>query len=239
MAEQIVIDPGFCGPDGIGNGGYVCGRLASFVDGDAEVTLRKPAPLGEPLTVVRSDGGHAALQRGGELIAEAAPASPGEGFSVPDAPTLAGAQEASTHYVGHVHTLYPNCFVCAPGRTKDGMRIFAGPIAGTSNGAGLLASPWRPEARFADATGAVRPEFIWSALDCPGGFAINDEPAKLILLGRMSARQFGPVVVGEEHIVTAWAMGGEGRKRISGTAVFSADGELKASARSLWILPRA
>ena len=37
----------------------------------------------------------------------------------------------------------------------------------------------------------------------------------------------------------AWAMGGEGRKLISGTAVFSAAGDLKASARSVWILPRA
>ena len=53
-------------------------------------------------------------------------------------------------------------------------------------------TPWLPEARFADDAGAVRPEFIWSALDCPGGFVINDEPAVMILLGRMSALQSAP-----------------------------------------------
>ncbi len=237
MTERFIVDPGFCGPDGIGNGGYVCGRLASLIGGAAEVTLRKPAPLGEPLTVDRPGEGRVSISYGGELIAEAG-AAPDEDFGVPSAPAFAAAQEASTRYVGHVHTVYPNCFVCGPNRMDDGMRIFAGPIDG-GGGGGILASPWRPEARFADETGAVRPEFLWSALDCPGGFAINDDPGAMILLGRMSARQYGPVMVGEEHIVIGWGMGGEGRKRISGTAVYSAAGELRASARSVWILPRA
>ncbi len=237
MTEQIIVDPGFCGPDGIGNGGYVCGRVAALIGGVAEVTLRKPAPLGEPLTVDRPGDGHVSILHGGELIAEAG-AAPDEDFDVPGAPDLAAARDASTRYVGHVHTLYPNCFVCGPNRMDDGMRIFAGPIDG-AGGAGVLASSWRPDARHGDETGAVRPEFVWSALDCPGGFAINDDPDAMILLGRMSARQFAPVMVGEEHIVIGWRMGGEGRKRISGTAIFSAAGELRARARSIWILPRA
>lgn len=236
MADEIVIDPGFCGPDGIGNGGYVGGRLASFIDGVAEVTLRKPAPLGEPLAVERSGDGRVSILRGGEIIAEAA-AAPDADFDVPDAPALAQAREARARYVGHTHSLYPNCFVCGPNRMKDGMQIFAGPLGGA--GAGVLASPWLPQARFADDSGAVRPEFVWSALDCPGGFAINDDPDAMILLGRMSARQVAPVTAGEEHIAIGWRMGGEGRKRISGTAIFSAAGELKASARATWILPRA
>lgn len=236
MTEQIVVDPRFCGPDGIGNGGYVCGRLASFFGGAAEVTLRKPAPLGEPLTVDRPGDGRVSIRHGEALIAEAT-AAPEEDFSVPGAPALAAAKEASTHYVGHIHTLFPNCFVCGPNRTEDGMHIFAGPIDG--GGDGVLASPWQPDARFGDERGAVRPEFVWSALDCPGGFAINDDPDAMILLGRMSARQIAPVMVGEEHIVIGWGMGGEGRKRVSGTAIFSAAGELRASARSIWILPRA
>ena len=238
VTEQLVIDPGFCGPDGIGNGGYVCGRLASFLDGDAEVTLRKPAPLGEPLDVVHSGEGRVSLYHGETLIAEAC-AAPEEDFSVPDAPSLTEAQAASKRYAGHVHTLFPNCFVCAPARTEDGMQVFAGPVDGPVGGGGLLASPWLPDSRFADDRGAVRPEFIWSALDCPGGFAINGDPAVRILLGRMSARQIAPVRAGEEHIVVGWAMGGEGRKRISGTAIYSAAGALKASVRSVWVLPRA
>lgn len=241
MTEQIVIDPRFCGPDGIGNGGYVCGRMAFLIGGAAEVTLRKPAPLGEPLTVERPGDGRVSILHGGELVAEAA-AAPDEEFSVPGAPDLAAARDASTRYAGHVHTLYPNCFVCGPNRMDDGMRIFAGPMdrAGDGGGdGGILASPWRPDAGFGDESGAVRPEFVWAALDCPGAFAINDDPDAMILLGRMSARQIAPVMVGEEHIVIGWGMGGEGRKRFSGTAVFSAAGELRASARSIWILPRA
>lgn len=238
VTEQLVIDPGFCGPDGIGNGGYVCGRLASFLDGDAEVSLRKPAPLGEPLDVVRSGEGRVSLYHGETLIAEAC-AAPREDISVPDAPSLTEAQAASKRYAGHAHTLFPNCFVCAPGRRDDGMHVFAGPVDGPADGGGLLASPWLPDSRFADDRGDVRPEFIWSALDCPGGFAINDDPPLRILLGRMSARQIAPVRVSEKHIVVAWAMGGEGRKRVSGTAIFSAPGDLKARARSVWILPRA
>ena len=104
MTEQIVVEPRFCGPDGIGNGGYVCGRVAAFIDGAAEVTLRKPAPLGEPLSVARPGDGRVSILHGGELIAEAA-AAPYEDFSVPDAPALAAAQDASTRYVGHVHKI--------------------------------------------------------------------------------------------------------------------------------------
>ena len=45
MTEQMVVEPRFCGPDGIGNGGYVCGRVAAFIGGAAEVTLRRRANL--------------------------------------------------------------------------------------------------------------------------------------------------------------------------------------------------
>jgi len=39
------------------NGGYACGRLASFVDADeVEVTLRLPPPLDRPLRVEATDG---------------------------------------------------------------------------------------------------------------------------------------------------------------------------------------
>ena len=107
---------------------------------------------------------------------------------MPDAPSLTEAQAASKRYAGHVHTLFPNCFVCAPARTEDGMHVFAGPV----DGGGLLASPWLPDSRFADEAAVVWPEFIWSALDCPGGFAINGDPPLRILLGRMSIRQIAP-----------------------------------------------
>jgi len=51
MARSVVIDERFCGPPGIGNGGYVAGRLALTLAGApervVEVTLRRGNPLAE------------------------------------------------------------------------------------------------------------------------------------------------------------------------------------------------
>ena len=38
----LTIPSRFNGPAGVGNGGYVCGRIAAYVDGPATVTLRRP-----------------------------------------------------------------------------------------------------------------------------------------------------------------------------------------------------
>ena len=55
---SIIIDKRYCGPPNSGNGGYVCGLLASHIEGSAEITLRAPPPLGRPLNIVgRVDGG--------------------------------------------------------------------------------------------------------------------------------------------------------------------------------------
>jgi len=44
-----------------------------------------------------------------------------------------------------------------------------------------------------------------------------------------------PVRAGEPHVVISWPIEIDGRKRHSGSALFTADGELLASARALWI----
>jgi hypothetical protein len=69
VADQITIPKRFCGPPESGNGGYVCGLLAGYVNGDAEVTLRLPPPLDRPLDVVR-ESGVARLMEGDKLVAE-------------------------------------------------------------------------------------------------------------------------------------------------------------------------
>jgi len=52
----LIIPSRFCGPPGSGNGGYVCGRIAAYVDGPATVTLRRPTPLGAPMAIERDRG---------------------------------------------------------------------------------------------------------------------------------------------------------------------------------------
>ena len=53
----LTIPSRFNGPAGVGNGGYVCGRIAAYVDGPATVTLRQAAPAGHP------DGGRTRRRR--------------------------------------------------------------------------------------------------------------------------------------------------------------------------------
>jgi hypothetical protein len=51
----------------------------------------------------------------------------------------------------------------------------------------------------------------------------------------MTAGVEAPVAAGEEHVVVAWPIATEGRKRHAGAAVMSADGRPLAVARALMI----
>jgi hypothetical protein len=46
------------------------------------------------------------------------------------------------------------------------------------------------------------------------------------------------MVGGEPHVVAGWPVGEDGRKRFAGSAVFGADGSVRAFARSTWLVPR-
>jgi hypothetical protein len=144
---------------------------------------------------------------------------------VPAPVSVEEAEEASKGYPGFQHHAYPTCFTCGPER-DDGLRIFPGPVEGRD---GLVASPWTPE--------EVRPEIIWAALDCPGGWAVDDFQREGVMLGRMAAGIRELPRVGERHVVVGWPVGEEGRKRHAGSALYSASGEVLALARSTWIVP--
>jgi hypothetical protein len=128
---------------------------------------------------------------------------------------------------------FPTCFVCGPDReVPDGMRVFAGPVEGRR----LFAAPWTPDASLAGADGAVLPEFLWSVLDCPSGnVAMLLEDADTSVLGRFSAELFAPVEAGEPQVAIGWPIGRDGRKLETGAAIFTADGELCAAARAIWV----
>ncbi len=112
-------------------------------------------------------------------------------------------------------------------------------FAGAVEGREVVASPWTPPSWTADAAGHVLPEFVWAVLDCPTYFALYmDGELPMSVLGRLSARIDAPVLAGEEHVVIAWPMESDGRKRHAGAAVLSPDGEALAVARALLIEPR-
>ncbi len=53
----------------------MCGVVAGFISGAAEVTLRRPPPLDRPLEVQRLERSGVVLRDGETVIAEGAPAA--------------------------------------------------------------------------------------------------------------------------------------------------------------------
>jgi hypothetical protein len=230
----------FCGPPGSGNGGYVCGRIAGYLDGLVTVTLRQPPPLATPMAVERDSGSSVRIRHGRTLIAEASssPASPA--LEIPGPVSMAEARMAAGRAHYYCDPVFPDCFVCGTGRRSgDGLRIFPGPVAGRP----LWAAPWTPDASVTDAGGRVRPEVAWAALDCPSGIA-TAEAAGLtqdtpILLGRMTASLAVLPVAGDQCLVIAWPGERDGRKLTAGSALLGPGGQVLAAARTVWLtVPR-
>ena len=229
MSEQITIDRRFLGPPKTANGGYACGLVAGLVGDTAEVTLRLPPPIDKPLDVRRHDDGRVALLDGESVVAEGIPTT--LEIEIPEPVSFSDAEEAAKSFPWFERNPYKTCFVCGPDRNEgDGLRIFAGPVAERD----IVAAPWTPDASLSDGNGAVRPEFVWSALDCPGAFAFIESADDLVLLGRLAARLIEPVQVSQRYVVIGWQLGSEGKKLYSGTALYSEAGTLHAFAKATW-----
>jgi len=233
MTQTITIAQRYCGPPETGNGGYVCGLLAEFIDGPALMRLQEPTPLDVAMEV-RQAQSEVELIRGAAVIATARRTE--VALAVPRAPDYAQAEAAAREYRGFKSHPFPHCFVCGPHRKAgDGLRIFPGKLAGT----GMVASPWVPDASLADSSGLVRPEFLWAALDCPGAFSFEVAEGTPVLLGELAASISGRVKAGERCVVIGWELTRDGRRHFTGTALFSGSGELRGLARSTWFeMPR-
>jgi len=251
----VIIEPRYCGPPDVGNGGYVGGLLAAHVDpaGAAEVTLRRPAPLGVELTVKSEGNGQAVLLNGTELVAEASALairqevrSPKDGFGVlgspPPAPVAAAqAREAGRRAgprLNREQHPFPGCFVCGPDRgpADGGLGIIPGPLPGRD----LLADEWRPGEELAGENGQVRTEFVWAALDCAGGHGANQPGLPPYVLGRLKVRPLRPVLAGHSYVVVGWLLAIGGRKIAAGSVVYNSSGKAAAVALGTWLpLPGA
>ena len=230
---EISIDSRFRGPDRSGNGGYVCGRIASLIDGPASVRLRMPPPLDTALQLETDELTRGArLSHGSAVVGEGVPGGPE--LQAPPAIDLAAAEAAAEQFVGFDLHAFPHCFVCGPRRSDgDGLRIFTGPVAGAPEG--TVAAPWRVDASLAEG-GAVDEAFIWAALDCPSAFALLPiKSGKTIVLGELSVRIERPVAVGKTYVAQAWPISQDGRKHMAGSAIHDLDGQLIGVARATWI----
>lgn len=224
----------FNGPQTSGNGGYTSGVLAARVGEPAEVNLRSPVPLDAPLELAEGEEGALGLRDGETLIAEARPLADFE-LEVPARVNLEEAKAAAANYRGLDDGLFSHCFVCGRAR-KDGFDVFAGRVEGRD----LVATPWTPPSWTAGSEGSVQPEFVWAALDCPTYFACHlEDELTLSMLVRQRGQILAPISPEQEHVVIAWPIEIDGRKRLAGAAVLTAAGDVLASADALLIEPRS
>jgi hypothetical protein len=229
--QLTVIDPRFCGLPEIAHGGYVAGVIAAALGGaSTEVRLRRPVPPGRHLSLERADPELVELRDGEALLADGAPAE--LSLDVPPPVTLEEAKAASMRFPGLHGHLFPGCFGCGPARgAGDGLRMFAGPVAGRR----LVAAPWVPAAEAADAAGQVPGELVWAALDCPQLWSLMlHVPAATpdrVVTAALATRLEQPVVAGEPHVLIAWPIGRDGRTWLAGAALFGPGGELCAVGR--------
>jgi hypothetical protein len=238
MTGSLTVAARFCGPPDSGNGGYVCGLIAGYLNGPAEVTLRLPPPLERPLAIERDGHGSLRVLEGQSLIAEATGCPGGPALRLPGSVSVERARAAGARSQLRMHPAlhpFPTCFVCGPDRAPgDGMRIFVGPVPGAE----LSADVWYPGEDLMGTDGQIGPEFIWAVLDCAGGAAaLWDAVAdgERFLLGRLSVCQRGEVKAGEPHVVTGWRLAAQDRKVLAGSALFTASGQAVAVAEATWI----
>jgi hypothetical protein len=245
----LVVPARFRGPASSGNGGWVAGALARHVRGAAAVRVRlsSPPPLDVPMDVALlddaaidsaapdRDAAAVRLVHDGHVVAQASAATAGDAapYADPDAfVTREDAARAAAHYPGAQDHPFPSCYVCSPVRA-DGLRLAPGRLP--AGEAGRTATPWTPDASVDRGDGLVDEPTLWAALDCPGGWTF-DVVGRPMVLGTMTAVLGRRPAVGEPCVVTGTARGTQGRKALSTTTLWSADGERLAHAAAVWIL---
>jgi hypothetical protein len=236
-ATSLTIAARFAGPTRSGNGGYTSGRLASCLSSTepVTVTLRQPPPLDTELTIAtgvaeRGTDELRLLSPDGSVVAVAAPG----GFDAepPGSVSIEEARAAESSYAGLTGHPFPGCFVCGPDREPgDGLRLSPGRPR-----TGRTACTWTPDASLAAGAGSASTaaEFVWAALDCPGGWASDLENRPLVL-GRMTAAYDQLPLLEEAYVVVGAVLGSERRKTYTGSALYDADGRLIARAEHTWI----
>ena len=233
----VTIPAHFHGPPESGNGGYTCGLAAvALGTAPAQVRLRIPPPLDRPLRMEHR-GELKVLLDGDKVVAEVrladvdmeTPSPIGYGAAI----DALGRFDVDAYASEHA---FPTCFTCGPLRGPgEGLRIFPAPVAGRP---GLVVSPWVPDESYADDDGLIRDEIVWAALDCPSGLVwiFGDPPTGPAVLGQLAVSIVRRPSPGDELVVAGWRTDADGRKCHSGSAVWTAGGDLIAKGQAIWIL---
>lgn len=230
QSDEVQVHRRFRGPPASGNGGYVAGLVAEWVDGPAEVTLLAPIPLEVPLHRRRDDAEVTLFDATTDYV-RARPLNGPLQIDPPGPPTEDEIEAAAVSFPGESGHPIPGCFVCGTERGPgDGLCIYPG----ESPHRDVAVAEWVPDEELADEHGHICERYIWAVLDCPSYFGLG-EPRPLALLARLTASIERPVSPGERLSVTGWEISREGRKHHSATVIHDEAGEVVAVARALWI----
>jgi hypothetical protein len=154
--------------------------------------------------------------------------------TLPDPISLDKARAAGERFEGFTRHPFPECFACGHERVAgDGLRIFTGEVGQGVNGEKQLAGVWHPDPSVLDGDGFVRPEVVWAALDCPGGWAIPEKVATIALQVEILDRVPGD----RPLIVRGWIQRPIERTRKSryaGSAVLDETGRVLALGSAIW-----
>ena len=230
QSDEVQVHRRFRGPPTSGNGGYVAGLVAEWIDGPAQIDLLAPIPLEVPLHRRRDDG-EVMLFDSQRNYARAEPLDDPLDFEVPGPPTEDELEAAAMSFPGPGGHPIPGCFVCGTERAPgDGLCIFPG----ESPHRDVAVAEWVAGQDLAGEDGHVEERYLWAVLDCPSYFGLC-EPRPLALLARIAARIDRPVSPGEQLRLTGWELSREGRKHLAATVIHDQAGEVVAVAKSLWI----
>lgn len=233
----VTIPSHFHGPPTSGNGGYTCGVAAAALgSGTARVRLLVPPPLDRPLAVEHR-GETVVLVDGDVVVAEARPAA--VDVEPPEPVGYEAAAAAREHFDVDAYAAahaFPTCFTCGPGRGPDEGLHFV--PAQPEDRPDLVVSPWVPDTTYCDDDGLVRAEVLWAALDCPSGLAwiARDADVEAAVLGQFAVEVLRRPSAGERLVLCGWQAGAEGRRRHSGSAVWTEAGDLLAKGEATWIV---
>jgi hypothetical protein len=229
VGSPLIVHHRFKGPPHSAHGGYICGLIAAATGANVRVRLFNPPPLDTEFEMTARPPDEWRVTHGKDTIATAVRTE--VRVQVPNAPSYVQAMDASLHFPGFKKDVFSNCFVCGQHRPPgDGLRVFPGHVPGTL----VYAAPWLPSPELTDENGKVKPEFIWSVLDCPGYYASFTDltPA---LLGEFTVHIDRSVHADEACVVIGWPILVEGRKHKVGTALFDEDGERCALGVATWV----
>lgn len=228
----FTISPAYQGITGIAHGGYLAGLLAREIPGTAKVTLRLPPPLDTPLSVSPVNSVVGLVDSAGRTIMEAEAATPSE-VGLPVA-TIDAARARPPHPRFADHP-YPDCFVCGSARNDGlGLRISAPDEEGVGLGV------WPASGSQLEDEGTVGSEFLWAAMDCLTVWSFADRwdepewwPA---VTGQIAVEQVAPAQADEPHVVAGRLVDRQGRRVVVEGAISTADGELCARGRAVWVV---